>query len=140
MAVLKLTLTNRNKMIHIFPVSERHLEDTTCECFPRVVEEDGEIICVHQSFNALELTEQGFQIGLESGIKARCGHELIEGDIVETVQGNRFIVLTIFGVKPCLMLRDKQMFDLNESMTPNLFYIGNVVDDLELRHSFFYAN
>lgn len=126
-------------MIHIFPVGETHTEETTCNCYPRIKEENGEIICIHQSYNALELVEEGFQIGAKTGVNSRCGRELIEGDIVESIQGNRFMVITLMGIKPYLMLPNKELFRLDKAMAPNLFYIGNVVDDLRIRSLFFYG-
>ena len=124
-------------MLHIIPTSEDHTEDSTCICHPRIETQNGEIICIHQSFKGLELIDEGFEVGRETGISARCGRKLIEGDIVESVQGTRFLSLTILG-KPVIMLPDKSLFDLNNEMSPNLFFIGNVIDDLELRSNFFY--
>ena len=125
------------KMNHIYPTSEKHELSTTCDCYPRVIEENAALICIHQSFKALELTEEGFEIGRKTPFKSRCGRQLIEGDIVETVQGSRFMVLTI--LKPILMLQNKQTFDLDKYMSKNLFFIGNVVEDLRLRNEFFYS-
>lgn len=126
-------------MIHITPLhdAKEHQEDSTCDCFPHIIKEEGELICIHQAFDARELIEEGFEPGRKTGVKARCGRELNEGDLVESVQGTRFLVLTILGM-PVIMLPDKKVYDLNSAMTPNLFWIGNVVDDLKLRASFFY--
>lgn len=127
-------------MIHTIPIDDKneHVEESTCHCHPRIIEENGELICIHQAFDARELIEEGLQPFAPTKVKARDGRDLLEGDIVETVQGSRFICLTILGIKPFLSDRNKVVFELQEYMSPNLFYIGNVVNDLKLRHDFFH--
>jgi hypothetical protein len=128
-------------MIHVTPTNDRqeHFEESTCNCFPRIVEQDGEMICIHQAFDARELVEEGLQPFLPTNVPSREGRMLLEGDVVETVQGNRFVCLTVMGLPPVICNREKKMWELLPEMTPNLFFIGNVVEDLELRHSFFHA-
>ena len=43
-------------MIHITPINdlEKHEESTTCKCEPSVIEENGELIVVHNSFDGRE--------------------------------------------------------------------------------------
>lgn len=128
-------------MLHVIPLNdkEEHFEESTCHCFPRITEQDGEMICIHQAFDARELLEEGLQPFTPTHVQARDGRELVEGDVVETVQGNRFLCLTVMGLRPVISNREKQVWELEPSMTPNLFYVGNVVNDVELRHSFFHA-
>ena len=46
-------------MINILPINdlEEHIEDTTCECCPKVEFENGEMIVIHNSFDGRELLE-----------------------------------------------------------------------------------
>ena len=50
-------------MIHILPINdlEAHEESTTRKCEPKIIEENGELIVVHNSFDGregLEWTEE----------------------------------------------------------------------------------
>jgi hypothetical protein len=47
-------------MYNILPVGDlkEHTEDTTCECRPRVIYEDGEMIVIHNAYDHRELKEQ----------------------------------------------------------------------------------
>lgn len=46
-------------MINILPNNDLkpHTEDSTCECKPNVLEQNGEMIVVHNSYDKRELTE-----------------------------------------------------------------------------------
>jgi hypothetical protein len=46
-------------MTNIIPENDlkEHTEDTTCECNPRIIEEDGEMIVIHNSFDNREPIE-----------------------------------------------------------------------------------
>ncbi len=48
-------------MIHIIPNNDtnQHTEDTTCDCMPNVLFENGEMIVVHNSFDGRENIEEG---------------------------------------------------------------------------------
>jgi len=45
---------------HILPIndSEEHEELSTCKCQPKLIEESGELILVHNSFDGREIIEQ----------------------------------------------------------------------------------
>ena len=47
-------------MYNILPVGDlkEHSEDSTCECHPRVIYENGEMIIIHNAFDHRELKEQ----------------------------------------------------------------------------------
>ncbi len=48
-------------MIQIIPNNDikRHTEDTTCDCMPNVLFENGEMIVVHHAFDGREDIEEG---------------------------------------------------------------------------------
>lgn len=45
---------------HILPVGDlkKHSEESTCECHPKVIFENGNMIIVHNSYDGRELKEQ----------------------------------------------------------------------------------
>ena len=45
---------------HVLPIDDlkEHTEDTTCECHPKVLHENGNMIIVHNSFDGREFKEQ----------------------------------------------------------------------------------
>lgn len=45
---------------HVLPVKDlkEHIEETTCECHPKVVFESGNMIIVHNSYDGREYREQ----------------------------------------------------------------------------------
>jgi hypothetical protein len=45
---------------HVLPTDDLkpHTEDSTCECKPRVIFENGEMIIIHNSFDGREKIEQ----------------------------------------------------------------------------------
>jgi len=51
-------------MIHIYPVNDlkEHIENTTCECEPKIITENGEMIVIHNSFDHREIIEDVNQI------------------------------------------------------------------------------
>lgn len=51
-------------MINILPIndSKEHSEDSTCDCCPTIIEEDGEMIVIHNSFDGREVIEWVNQI------------------------------------------------------------------------------
>lgn len=51
-------------MIHILPVSDlkEHEESSTCGCNPKIIEESGELICVHNSYDGREGLELANEI------------------------------------------------------------------------------
>lgn len=51
-------------MIHVLPVNDEreHQELTTCHCNPRVIEENGELIVIHNSFDGREAVEWANEI------------------------------------------------------------------------------
>jgi hypothetical protein len=50
-------------MIHILPINdlEKHEELSTCKCNPKLIEENGELILVHNSFDKREIIERLFK-------------------------------------------------------------------------------
>jgi abortive infection bacteriophage resistance protein len=62
---------------HILPIndSDTHEESTTCKCEPKVINENGNMIIVHNSFDGRELVEE-FNSILE--IKNRVQYDLIK--------------------------------------------------------------
>ena len=50
-------------MIHIIPIDdlEEHEELSTCKCNPRLIEENGEFLFVHNSFDKREVIERLFE-------------------------------------------------------------------------------
>jgi hypothetical protein len=46
-------------MLHILPLNDlhEHEESSTCHCDPEIIEENGEIIIVHNSFDGREGVE-----------------------------------------------------------------------------------
>ena len=47
-------------MTNILPINDlkEHIEDSTCECLPNVVFENGEMIVIHNSFDGREIIEE----------------------------------------------------------------------------------
>jgi len=49
-------------MIHILPINDikPHTEDSTCKCNPKIetIEDTGELMCVHNSFDGREFVEE----------------------------------------------------------------------------------
>ena len=45
---------------HVLPIDDlkEHTEDTVCECHPKVIFENGNMIIVHNAFDKRELKEQ----------------------------------------------------------------------------------
>jgi len=50
-------------MLHILPINdlEEHEELSTCKCNPKLIEENGELILVHNSFDKREVIERLFK-------------------------------------------------------------------------------
>jgi hypothetical protein len=50
-------------MLHILPINdiEEHEELSTCKCNPKLIEEKGELILVHNSFDKREVIERLFE-------------------------------------------------------------------------------
>lgn len=143
-------------MIHVLPNYEKHLheESTTCICNPLVNMEEDEIIVVHNELtreeresdsiidedeNLLaekpdqELIDKGFQrLGMK-GIKTRDGEELKEGDVIETIQGTKFYCVNYFNILPKIVDQEGKEFMLEDYMSPNIWRIGNLWDNTELR-------
>lgn len=48
------------KMIHILPINDlkEHTEQSTCDCKPKVITENGELICIHNAFDGRQFKEQ----------------------------------------------------------------------------------
>ena len=46
-------------MYNILPINDlkEHLEDSTCECRPKIIYENGEMIIIHNSFDGREFIE-----------------------------------------------------------------------------------
>ena len=81
----------------------------------------------------MELSELGFQkIGMR-GIKTREGEELQEGDVIETVQGTKFYCVNYFGLAPHIIDQQKKVYPLEEYMSPNIWKIGSLWDNPDLR-------
>lgn len=51
-------------MINILPINDlkEHTENSTCECEPKVIIEDGEIIVIHNSYDRREVIEQAIDL------------------------------------------------------------------------------
>jgi len=51
-------------MTHILPVNDlkEHTENTTCECEPKIIIGNGEMIVIHNSFDHREIIEDVNQI------------------------------------------------------------------------------
>jgi hypothetical protein len=62
---------------------------------------------------------------MKTGINSRSGESIEFGDIVETVQGTKFEVISILG-QPKLQDKDGYLFDLENYMSPNIWIIGKV--------------
>lgn len=69
-------------MYHVLPINDikPHTEDSTCECIPEiiVVEESGEMICVHNAFDMREIGEEkaaAFKIGERALRRSNHGHD-----------------------------------------------------------------
>lgn len=124
-------------MIHVIPINDlkSHKEETTCDCQPEV-KTDGEMLVIHNSFDGRELTELGLQLGAKLNVKSREGRDLIEGDVIETIQGSKFLCVTFHGIKPLLIGEDSIKYDCDNYMTPNIFHIGNIVENIDLRKKF----
>lgn len=47
-------------MYNITPTKDlkEHVEDSTCPCHPRVINENGEMIIIHNSYDGREFVEQ----------------------------------------------------------------------------------
>jgi hypothetical protein len=50
-------------MLNIVPINdlEEHEESSTCKCNPKLIEENGELILVHNSFDKREFIERLFE-------------------------------------------------------------------------------
>lgn len=51
-------------MINILPINDirEHIEDSTCPCEPEIIEESGDIIIVHNSWDGREAVEMANEI------------------------------------------------------------------------------
>lgn len=51
-------------MLHVIPLNDlkEHDCDSTCECQPYILEEGGELICVHNSYDGRECLEMTNEI------------------------------------------------------------------------------
>lgn len=51
-------------MINVFPVNDLrpHMLNSTCECSPRVIFENGEMIVIHSSYDGREALEEANEI------------------------------------------------------------------------------
>jgi hypothetical protein len=126
-------------MIHTLPLNDlkEHEESSSCECTPTMIEVNGEFIFSHNSYDGRELIEQGFQKDLKmNGITTRDGEELYECDVIETIQGHKFICINAFGIKTNIMDEKGDLFDLEYFMSPNIWRIGNLFKNPELRNLF----
>lgn len=47
-------------MYNILPINDlkEHIEDSTCECKPKIIFENGEMIIVHNSYDGREFVEK----------------------------------------------------------------------------------
>lgn len=47
-------------MYNILPTNDlkEHIEDSTCECHPRIIFENGEMIIIHNSYDGREYKEE----------------------------------------------------------------------------------
>lgn len=61
----------------------------------------------------------------ETDIKARDGSTLCIGDLIETVQGTKFEIISILG-QPQLQDKDGYLWNLEPYMSPNIWVIGKV--------------
>ena len=126
-------------MIHVIPIDDlkEHEESSSCNCTPTMIEVNGEFILSHNSYDGRELIEQGFQKDLKmNGITTRDREELYECDVIETVQGSKFIFINAFGIKTNIMDEDGNLFHLEDYMSPNIWKIGNLFNNPELRNLF----
>lgn len=126
-------------MLHVIPENDlrKHEESNVCDCHPFMIEENGEMIMIHNSYDGRELIEVGYQKGLKmQGIKTRSGEELTECDVIETVQGTKFFCVNFFGMIPKLLDQNRTPFDLDQSMSPNIWKIGNLFENPEMRNLF----
>lgn len=126
-------------MIHVIPIDDlkEHEESSSCNCTPTMIEVNGEFLFSHNSYDGRELIEQGFEKGLRlHGITTRDGEELFECDVIETVQGHKFVCANVLGVICKIMDEDGNLFDLEKYMSPNIWRIGNLFDNPELRNLF----
>jgi hypothetical protein len=50
-------------MLHILPINDidEHEELSTCKCNPKLIEKNGELILVHNSFDKREVIERLFE-------------------------------------------------------------------------------
>jgi len=48
---------------HVIPIDDlkEHTEDSTCECSPKLIFEDGEMIFIHNSYDGRELLEDDYE-------------------------------------------------------------------------------
>lgn len=112
--------------LHITPINDlkEHEESSTCECCPKLIIENGEMIFVHNSFDGREILEEKNEKEF-TGIYTRYKEKIFVGDKVESIQGTVFDVIKLEhlnGVK--YALHDGQRpYDLEEYMSPNLFLI-----------------
>lgn len=81
----------------------------------------------------IELFEKGFQKIMMNGITARDGIELFEGDVIETIQGTKFYCINHFGIRTNIVDQNGSEFFLEPYMSPNIWKIGSLWDDPELR-------
>ena len=51
-------------MYNILPIDDlkEHTENSTCECLPKVIYEDGEMIVIHNSYDHREIIEEANKI------------------------------------------------------------------------------
>jgi hypothetical protein len=116
---------------------KEHEESSSCDCCPMMIEVNGEFVFSHNSYDGRELIEQGFHRDLKmNGITTRSGEELYECDVIETIQGSKFICINAFGIKTNIMDENGNLFHLEPYMSPNIWRIGNLFDNPELRNLF----
>lgn len=80
-----------------------------------------------------ELIQMGFQKIPMNGITARDGVELMEGDVIETVQGTKFYCVNHFGIRTNIIDQEGNEFFLESYMSPNIWKIGSLWENPDLR-------
>ncbi len=104
---------------HVLPVDDlrEHQENSTCECCPKIIFENGDMIIVHNSFDGRERNEK-----VPTNVTARNGDMIYVGDKLESVQGTKFTVV-IFEGEYCVQTEDGSYYELKPYMSPNLWII-----------------
>lgn len=84
-------------MLHVLPVNDikEHTEESTCECCPTVIIENGEMICIHNAYDLREIGEEKaatFKVG-EKALRRKTSCGVVHDTWVEFLVNETYLEL-----------------------------------------------